>query len=224
MKRFFEKATVDNGAVLLDGKSLNTPAKHQVMLPNQALAQAIADEWNAQGNEIDKNTLPLTGMASLAIDIAAPRRNELLVELLDYGDTDLLYYRSDDEALNQQQHVKWQPWLNNAQVVFGTRYEATNSIMPITQAPENHEKHLALIETLDQWQLALLAAVVKPTTSLILGWFFVQGELDDAKMFELSQMEEAFNHAQWGEDAEAKQKADAIRADLATAAHWRSLL
>ena len=224
MRKFFEQATVEDGAVLLDGKALTTPAKNKVILPNHALAQAVADEWNAVGEQIDKNKLPLTGMASLAIDIAEPRRNELLVELLEYGETDLLFYHDMDEELTQLQRTQWQPWINHAQVEFGTRYEVTQSIMPITQALENQAKHLAKLETLDAWNLALLAAVVKPTTSLILGWFFVQNKLDVDEIFALSRLEESHNITKWGEDSDAKEKADSIHADLTVSALWRSKL
>lgn len=224
MKKFFKQATVKDGAVLLDGKVLTTPAKHKLVLPNDALAQAIADEWNAQPEQIDKNKLPLTGMASLALDIAAPRRNELIVELLEYGETDLLFYRAEDEGLAEQQRIRWQVWMNNAQVAFGTRYEVTNSIMPISQASENNAKHVELLDGLDKWQLALLAAVIKPTTSFILGWFFVQGQLNADEIFELSQLEEAHNAAKWGVEEEAKAKAESVKADLLVSELWRSKL
>jgi len=224
MKRFFTQATAENNAVLLDGKAVQTPARRPLALPNAALAEAVAAEWNALGDTIDKNKLPLTGMASLALDIAAPRRDELLEELLEYGETDLLFYRSEEEALAKTQQVNWQPWINHAQVAFETRYTVTDGIMPVTQPSANRFKHAAQLQTLNAWQLALLAAVVKPTTSLILGWFFLQGKIDVAELFTLSRLEEAHNIAQWGEDDEAKQKAESIRADLQVAQHWRDLL
>jgi chaperone required for assembly of F1-ATPase len=222
MKRFFEQAGFDDeGAILLDGKPLNSPAKHPIILPNQTLAKAVAEEWNAQGEEIDKATLPLTGMASLALDIAEPRRHELLVELLEYGETDLMFYHALEEELAAQQRLKWQPWLNRAQVDFGTRYEVTQSIIPVSQQPENKEKHLAKLDELDHWQLAVLAGVVKPTTSLLLGWFFLEKELDATSLFDLSRLEESHNAKEWGEDADAKEKADAILKDLEIAQQFR---
>ena len=224
MKKFFTEATVDQGTILLDGKQLTTPAKNTVILPNAELAQAVANEWNAQGESIDKNALPLTGMASLALDIALPRREELLEELLEYGETDLLFYHSDEAELAKQQHVQWQPWINRAQVAFNTRYETTDNVMPIAQPSENKTKHAAKLEGLDHWKLALLAAVMKPTTSLLLGWFYLENELNDAELFTLSQLEEAHNAAKWGEDAETREKSESVRQDLATATLWRSLL
>lgn len=225
MKRFYKEAAIDeNNLILLDSKPITSPAKNKLTLPNARLAQAIADEWRMQGETIDKAKLPLTGMASLALDIAIPRRDELLDELLEYGETDLLFYRSEEKELAKTQHVQWQPWINHAQVTFSTRYEITDSIMPITQVEGNRSKHRKKLETLNEWQLALLAAVIKPTTSMLLGWFFLHKELDDEELFTLSQLEETFNIEKWGEDAETKQKAEAIRNDLKTATLWRNLL
>lgn len=54
-KRFYKQATVDaNNAILLDGKPVRTPARRSLAAPGVAIAQAIADEWNAQGEMIDR--------------------------------------------------------------------------------------------------------------------------------------------------------------------------
>ena len=68
-KRFYEQATVGDGnAVLLDGKPVRTPARRPLAAPNMVLAQAIADEWNAQDDMIDPATMPLTRLANAIID------------------------------------------------------------------------------------------------------------------------------------------------------------
>ena len=41
------------GACELDGKPLRTPARDPLIVPTKALAEAIADEWNAVGETID---------------------------------------------------------------------------------------------------------------------------------------------------------------------------
>src|SRR5215831_12558566 len=49
MKRFYKETSVeaddDGWRVLLDGKSMRTPAKAVLVLPTRALAGAIAAEW-----------------------------------------------------------------------------------------------------------------------------------------------------------------------------------
>ncbi len=66
----------DGGArlSLLDGKPVRTPGKAPLVLPTLALAEAVADEWRAQGERIDPATMPLTKLANSAIDgVLGPR-------------------------------------------------------------------------------------------------------------------------------------------------------
>ena len=73
MKRFYARATAEaGGAVLLDGKSIRTPGRNALALPTPALAEAVAAEWNAQGEKVDPRSMPLTGLANAAIDRIAP--------------------------------------------------------------------------------------------------------------------------------------------------------
>ena len=68
-KRFYRQATVgEGGDVLLDGKQVFTPARRPLTAPSRALAEAIAAEWNAQGDTIDPARMPLTRLANAAID------------------------------------------------------------------------------------------------------------------------------------------------------------
>ena len=70
MKRFYKETAVDAGdggwRVLLDGKPMRTPAKTVLMVPTQALAEAIAAEWRAvpEDSEINTAHLPLTRLAA----------------------------------------------------------------------------------------------------------------------------------------------------------------
>ena len=55
MKRFYKETAVDAGdggfRVLLDGKPMRTPAKAVLVVPTQALAEAIAAEWRGGAGE-----------------------------------------------------------------------------------------------------------------------------------------------------------------------------
>src|SRR6202521_3800925 len=56
-RRFYRSAGVGEAEgefrLLLDGRPVKTPARHPLFVPTRALAQAIADEWEAQGERID---------------------------------------------------------------------------------------------------------------------------------------------------------------------------
>ena len=63
-QRFYRTAELsetDRGyRVLLDGRAMRTPAGADLLLPTQALAQAVVEEWLAQGDVIRPETLPAT--------------------------------------------------------------------------------------------------------------------------------------------------------------------
>ena len=76
MKRFWEAAvaiaTEDGYAIALDGRRVKTPAKADLILPTEDMANAVAAEWNNVGDTIDPREMPLTGLANAAIDRIAP--------------------------------------------------------------------------------------------------------------------------------------------------------
>src|SRR5947207_13945475 len=83
-KRFYQAATVGEGTpypVLLDGRAVKTPAGGTLAAPVLALAQAIAAEWNAQGERIEPATMPLTRLANTIIDGVAPNPGPVAEEV-----------------------------------------------------------------------------------------------------------------------------------------------
>ncbi|MGY3690631.1 chaperone required for assembly of F1-ATPase [Bradyrhizobium sp. USDA 3240] len=71
-KRFYASAGVaeaDGGfSVTLDGKQIRSPSGKPVVVPTRAIADAVAAEWNAQGETIDPMTMPLTRLANSVIE------------------------------------------------------------------------------------------------------------------------------------------------------------
>ena len=51
MKRFYQSVSVHQAAagynVFLYKRAVRSPLKHEVILPSQALAEAVANEWDA---------------------------------------------------------------------------------------------------------------------------------------------------------------------------------
>ncbi len=96
-KRFYARASWEAAApgkdgpagagfrVLLDGKAVKTPAKAEMPLPNQGLAEAIVAEWQAQGEEVEVRSLVLTGLVWTAIDLVRPNRERAVAELAAYA-------------------------------------------------------------------------------------------------------------------------------------------
>src|SRR5437870_4424918 len=71
-RRFYAEAGVrdESGAfaIVLDGRTVRTPARQALAAPNLALAEAIAAEWQAQDGMIDPARKPLTRLANTILD------------------------------------------------------------------------------------------------------------------------------------------------------------
>ena len=99
-------------AVLLDDEYLQTPKKAKVLLPTQRLAEKLADEWQTQSENIDPSTMPYSRLVNSAIDKVQANFDSIVLDLLAYGDTDLVCYRAEsprDLVLLQQKN--WDPIL-----------------------------------------------------------------------------------------------------------------
>ena len=68
MKRFYTEVALAEGAVLLDGRPVRTPARAPLRLPTAAMGEAVAAEWREQGDTIDPRTMKLTGLANADIN------------------------------------------------------------------------------------------------------------------------------------------------------------
>ena len=92
MKRFYTEvsvaAAVGGFAIRLDGRGVKTPERAPLLLPNASLAEAIADEWRAQGEEIDPRAMPLTCLANAAIDRIAADHDRFVRDIAVYVEHD----------------------------------------------------------------------------------------------------------------------------------------
>jgi chaperone required for assembly of F1-ATPase len=67
MKRFWKEVAVEPGdggyRVALDGRPIRTQGGNPQILPTPALAEALAEEWRAQGEEVDPQAFALRDLA-----------------------------------------------------------------------------------------------------------------------------------------------------------------
>ena len=100
----------------------------------RALAEAIAEEWGAQGEVIDPATMPLTRFANSILDGVIGREPEVRADILKYAGSDLLCYRAEGPAsLVQRQAAAWDRVLAWAREVFNARLVLTAGVMPVAQ-------------------------------------------------------------------------------------------
>jgi chaperone required for assembly of F1-ATPase len=229
IKRFYKQAGVERGeggfSVRLDGKPVKTPAAKALAVPGLRLAEAIAAEWDAQGDEVVPSTMPMTQLASTALDRVGPERAAIVEQLLNYAGTDLLCYRADfPPELASRQAAGWDPILDWAAEAFGARLVVTAGIIAVDQPPAALEALKRAVEDIELWRLTALQATAAASGSLILGLALVHGRLSAADTFALSQLDETFQIEQWGEDWEAAERRSRLQADILSAERLLSLL
>ncbi|PZX12276.1 chaperone required for assembly of F1-ATPase [Palleronia aestuarii] len=212
MKRFWSEASIADAesgfAVRLDGRPVRTPAGAMLAVPTEALALALASEWDAQDGDIDPQTMPFTRMANSAIDKVAPKRPAVIGMLAEYGGTDLLCYRADvPAALVERQNAAWDPLLDWAEATFRVRLAVTSGVMPIAQ-PEGAVERLALpMEDMTEFELAGFHDLVALSGSLVLALATLERRIDPETAWSLSRLDEEWQADEWGHDEEADENA-----------------
>lgn len=209
-RRFWKQASVapegDGWTVLLDDKLLRTPGKKPLIVPTQALAQAIAAEWDAQDDIIQPGTMPLTRAANSAIEKVSPQQGAVAEMLAEYGGSDLLCYRADQpETLVRRQAEGWDPLVDWAATELGAPIRITHGVMHVAQDDDSLQKLRAQVDALDTFTLTALHDLVTLPGSLILGLAVLKGRLNGDQVHDLARIDEAFQTERWGADAEAQQ-------------------
>ena len=211
-KRFWTEATVMRDAsgwhVLLDDRPVRTPAKAPMYLPTEAMAQAIAGEWAAQGEELDPLSMPVTRSANSAIDRVATQHREVAEMLAAYAETDLLCHRADGpERLRQRQDAGWDPLLDWAEERFGARLVPVTGILPTKQPRTALDRLSEAVHGCDPFRLTALHDLVGLSGSLVLGLAVAHGRLAPSDGWSLSRIDEDWQIEQWGEDEQATEVA-----------------
>ena len=73
MKKFWEKVSIkkissDSFCVMLDKRTLKTPLKRDLVLPNLNLAQEIVKEWDQDSKKINSESMIFYGLISTSLD------------------------------------------------------------------------------------------------------------------------------------------------------------
>lgn len=208
LKRFWKAAEVqplEGGfTVTLDGRPVRTPGKTLLTTPSRAMAEAVAREWATQEERVDPGTMPVTRSVNSAHDKVMVRHAEVADFLTDYGASDLLCYRAEGpEGLTRRQSEVWDPLLDWAEVTLGARLVTAFGVMPVDQPPVAVARLRGQVHAMDAFQLAGFHELVTLSGSLVLAFAVIHGRLGVADAWSASRIDEDWQEAAWGVDAEA---------------------
>ena len=229
MKRFWKSAAAerrgDGWGIALDGRPLKTPARTDLIVPAQALAQAIADEWNGAGDKIDPWAMPLTGLANAAIDRVAPDPAAFAEGLARYAEADLACYRAEGpRELVERQAREWDPLLAWARRRFDVDFVTTGGIAHVDQPKATVERLRQAVLSLDPFRLAALSPLTTVGGSLVAALAVIERALSAEESYAAVTLDERWQEDKWGADADAAKAMAERRRDFLAAARLAELL
>jgi chaperone required for assembly of F1-ATPase len=221
-KRFYARAsmsgTPDGFAILLDDKTVRTPSRKQLVIPDREIATAIVAEWEAQRDVINPMTMPLTRLANSVIDAVVDRVEAVANDIAGYLASDLLFYRAGHpEALVAREAAHWDPVLFWAAETLGAHFILAEGIVHVRQPDEAIAAARAALPC-DPWAVAALHLVTTLTGSALLGLALMRGRLAADQVWEAAHVDEDWNSEQWGVDAEVATRRSARLIDFRAAA------
>ena len=216
LKRFWKSATVakiDGGyTILLDQRQVKTPGKNLLVVPTEAMARAIAAEWDAQTGPIRPETMPFTRAANSALEKVAPQFDEVVALLAAYGESDLLCYRAPGpQELIALQAQAWDPLLQWAAETLNAPLTATHGVVHIDQPEPTTRRLRARTAAHSNFQIAAFHDLVSLSGSLILAFAVTHDRLSPEQAWAISRIDETYQISLWGEDDEAAALAESKR-------------
>lgn len=221
-RRFYKDVSVvpqDGGyAVLLDGRPVKTPARRTLAAPTPALAQAVADEWEAQREKVDPAAMPLTRLANSIIDGVTDNADAVKAEVAKFLGSDLICYRAGNpDGLVERQRRHWDPLIAFARDALDARFVLGEGVMFVKQ-PEEVLVAAARAIPDEPWKLGAVSAITSLTGSALIAIAVAQGELSFDDAWAATHVDEDWNIHQWGSDEQALERRAAREAEMRAAA------
>jgi len=228
MKRFYSEVGIaarDGGfAVELDGRPVRTPRRNALAVSSRALAEAIAEEWRQQEEEIVPVSMPMLRLANTGLDVVAAQREAVIDNLAGYGDSDLVCYRADQPPeLAARQRDAWQPLLDWLAAEFSVHLRCTEGLAHVAQDPAALARLREAVAAFSNMELAALNDLTTISGSLVIALAVMHGRLDAAQAWTAAQIDEQHQVERWGEDHEAAQRAARLSGELAEAGRFLAL-
>jgi chaperone required for assembly of F1-ATPase len=228
MKRFYKEVSAKpNGGgwqVSLDTRAVKTVKGAAQVVPTEALAKALAAEWDAQGEKVDPKTMPMRDMADYAIDMVSPDPAALIGKTVAYGDTDTLLYRADpDEPLYARQQEVWEPIVSAIETRLDTQFVRISGIIHRPQSEETLAKLRDELTGQNAFALASIEMMTHLAASLITGLSAAQPDADALELWNAASLEEEWQAEEWGRDEEAEERREKRTQDFLKAREFWEL-
>uniref|UniRef100_A0A8C6WSQ4 ATP synthase mitochondrial F1 complex assembly factor 2 n=1 Tax=Neogobius melanostomus TaxID=47308 RepID=A0A8C6WSQ4_9GOBI len=204
-KRFYKTVSLsqcDDGLyeINLDKAKLKTPGGKLLTLPNEALAIAVATEWDAQQDILKFYTMHMTTLCNTAIDNPTLRdEDQMISAALKYLETDTVCYRVEEPyGLVDLQMNEWEPVLQWIESRYNVTIGSSSSILGPEIPEATKDTFRQHLKSYNYWSLTGLEYVINQLKSVVLALATIDRHVSVEKAVLLSRLEEEYQIRQWG--------------------------
>ena len=185
--------------ILLDKHLLKTPQKKVFLVSNKTIAENLLKEWIKIDGEINFHNMPITQICFASLDREVKDKVILQNKLIEYGMTDLLFYRDGlGTELEKLQSKSWNKLLDWTKSEFKLNFNISNSLMPVKQPLINQRIFSKEINKLDCFSLTAISEIITLTGSLIIGLLILKKQILPNQAWSLSKVDEEWQRSKWG--------------------------
>lgn len=204
VKRFYRSVHVSESdgryEICLDKRKLKTPSGCLLQLPNEALATAVATEWDLQQKIIHRHNMHITALCNTALDNPCRQRSEDIIDdMLQYLASDTLCFRSNDPPNFAELQIEmWDPLLKWFENRYQVRINVSEDVSTIPVPDETLAQIRKHLLSYSHWCLIGINFVAENLKSLILTLAVINRAIDVEKAVALSRLETTFQIQNWG--------------------------
>jgi chaperone required for assembly of F1-ATPase len=229
MKKFWKDVAAEpegeGWTIKLDGRPVRTPARAELVVPSEALAEGIAGEWRSVEGAVDPRKMPLTGIANAAIDRVVPDRQDFALGIARYAEADLACYRAQGpRELCERQSQEWDKLLEWARRRYDVDFATTCELMHVPQPAATIERLTQALVALGPFHLSGLSPLVTIGGSLLAALAVLERQVSPEAAWDAVSIDERWQIERWGADAEAEALLESRRRDFLAAARFLELL
>ncbi|XP_057629859.1 ATP synthase mitochondrial F1 complex assembly factor 2 isoform X2 [Chionomys nivalis] len=203
-KRFYQNVSISQGEggfeINLDHRKLKTPQAKLFTVPSEALAIAVATEWDSQQDTIKFYTMHLTTLCNTSLDNPTQRNKDQLIRAtVKFLDTDTICYRVEEpETLVELQKSEWDPVIEWAEERYGMEIGSSTSIMGPSIPTQTREALTSHLSSYNMWALQGIEFIVAQLKSMLLTLGLIDRHLTVEQAVLLSRLEEEYQIQKWG--------------------------
>ncbi|XP_076642318.1 ATP synthase mitochondrial F1 complex assembly factor 2 homolog l(2)k14505 [Halictus rubicundus] len=203
VKRFYRNTNIlssgEKFEITLDQRKLKTPQGKTFEVHSKPLALAVAAEWDAQKEVIDRGNMHLTALCNTVLD--NPHKHtklDMANYIVNCLEMDTLLFHSNETELYKLQAKKWDPLVQWFCDNYGVDIMKTKTIEAPTVSTETKAVLLRHLMSYNDSAVYGFMYGIDAIKSVILTLAAVERVLSIEEAVKLSLLEEGFQASYWG--------------------------